>query len=75
MYGGTAIEGSDVFNVNGQTRSKCEYGQRLSQISSSPSLVYSSKRFIDDQVHGLTGNGIGACFHWCNDYSLSDMIW
>jgi hypothetical protein len=23
MYGGTAIEGSDVFTVNGQTRSKC----------------------------------------------------
>ena len=34
IAGGTAIEGSDVFNVNGQTR--CKY--------------YSSERFIDDQV-------------------------
>uniref|UniRef100_A0A0W0G986 rhamnogalacturonan endolyase n=1 Tax=Moniliophthora roreri TaxID=221103 RepID=A0A0W0G986_MONRR len=38
-----AIEGSDVFMVNGQTRSK----------------FYSSRQFIDDQVHGVTGNGIG----------------
>ncbi|KAL1706610.1 polysaccharide lyase family 4 protein [Schizophyllum commune] len=41
---GTAIEGSDVFTVNGQTRSK----------------FYSSRQFIDDQVHGVTGSGIGA---------------
>jgi hypothetical protein len=33
-----------VFNVNGQTRSK----------------FYSSRQFIDDQVHGVTGSGIGA---------------
>ncbi|KAF8736188.1 Polysaccharide lyase family 4 protein, partial [Rhizoctonia solani] len=39
-----AIEGSDVFTVSGQTRSK----------------FYSSKQFIDDQVHGVTGPGIGA---------------
>ncbi|RPD69393.1 polysaccharide lyase family 4 protein [Lentinus tigrinus ALCF2SS1-7] len=45
IYGNSgAIEGSDVFMVNGQTRSK----------------FYSSKRFIDDQVHGVTGSGIGA---------------
>ncbi|KXN88179.1 putative rhamnogalacturonate lyase A [Leucoagaricus sp. SymC.cos] len=42
--GGTAIEGSDVFLVNGQTRSK----------------FYSSVRFIQDQVHGVTGSGVGA---------------
>ncbi|KAI0308393.1 Rhamnogalacturonase B, partial [Amylostereum chailletii] len=44
MQGGTAIEGSDVFLVNGQTRSK----------------FYSSVRFIEDQVHGVTGSGVGA---------------
>ncbi|KAG7088231.1 hypothetical protein E1B28_012248 [Marasmius oreades] len=44
MQGGTAIEGSDVFNVNGQTRSK----------------FYSSVRFLQDQVHGVTGSGVGA---------------
>ncbi|VDC05294.1 unnamed protein product [Peniophora sp. CBMAI 1063] len=42
VKGGTAIEGSDVFLVNGQTRSK----------------FYSSIRHIEDQVHGVTGNGI-----------------
>ncbi|GAB1528250.1 hypothetical protein RhiTH_011442 [Rhizoctonia solani] len=41
--GGTAIEGSDVFIVSGQTRSK----------------FYSSVRFIEDQVHGVTGSGVG----------------
>ncbi|CAE6446227.1 unnamed protein product [Rhizoctonia solani] len=41
--GGTAIEGSDVFEVDGQTRSK----------------FYSSVRFIEDQVHGVTGSGVG----------------
>ncbi|KAB5591548.1 Rhamnogalacturonate lyase [Ceratobasidium theobromae] len=41
--GGTAIEGSDVFLVSGQTRSK----------------FYSSVRFIEDQVHGVTGSGVG----------------
>ncbi|CAE6517017.1 unnamed protein product [Rhizoctonia solani] len=40
----STVEGSDVFVVNGQTRSK----------------FYSSRRFIDDQVHGATGPGIGA---------------
>ncbi|KAK7451097.1 hypothetical protein VKT23_012773 [Stygiomarasmius scandens] len=44
IAGGTAIEGSDVFLVGGQTRSK----------------FYSSRQFIDDQVHGVTGSGIGA---------------
>ncbi|KAK7060321.1 hypothetical protein VNI00_001086 [Paramarasmius palmivorus] len=43
IRGGTAIEGSDVFSVDGQTRSK----------------FYSSIQFIDDQVHGVTGSGIG----------------
>ncbi|KAJ3565024.1 hypothetical protein NP233_g7909 [Leucocoprinus birnbaumii] len=44
INGGTAIEGSDVFLLNGQTRSK----------------FYSSIRFIQDQVHGVTGSGVGA---------------
>jgi rhamnogalacturonan endolyase len=39
ILGGTAIEGSDVFLVNGLTRSK----------------FYSSKRFVEDQIHGITG--------------------
>ncbi|KAF9016169.1 polysaccharide lyase family 4 protein [Hymenopellis radicata] len=44
MEGGTAIEGSDVFLVNGQTRSK----------------FYSSRQFIDDQIHGVSGSSIAA---------------
>ncbi|RDB17961.1 putative rhamnogalacturonate lyase A [Hypsizygus marmoreus] len=44
INGAAAIEGSDVFLVNGQTRSK----------------FYSSVRFIEDQVHGVTGSGVGA---------------
>ncbi|KAF6757782.1 rhamnogalacturonase B, partial [Ephemerocybe angulata] len=43
IEGGTAIEGSDVYYVNGQTRSK----------------FYSSRQFIDDQIHGVTGSGVG----------------
>ncbi|KZV63997.1 polysaccharide lyase family 4 protein [Peniophora sp. CONT] len=42
MKGGTAIEGSDVYLVNGQTRSK----------------FYSSIRHIQDQVHTVTGSGV-----------------
>lgn len=41
---GTAIEGSDVFEVDGQTRSK----------------FYSSVRFVEDQVHGVKGAAGGA---------------
>ncbi|KAG6918336.1 hypothetical protein DXG01_015195 [Tephrocybe rancida] len=44
VNGGTAIEGSDVFLVNGVTRSK----------------FFSSVPFIRDQVHGVTGSGVGA---------------
>ncbi|KAJ7493708.1 polysaccharide lyase family 4 protein [Mycena latifolia] len=45
VNGGTAIEGSDVYLVSGQTRSK----------------FYSSRQFIDDAVHaGVTGSGIAA---------------
>ncbi|KAJ7148954.1 polysaccharide lyase family 4 protein [Mycena crocata] len=44
IIGGTAVEGSDVFLVNGQTRSK----------------FYSSRQFIDDVVHGVTGSGVAA---------------
>ncbi|KAJ6514627.1 polysaccharide lyase family 4 protein [Mycena vulgaris] len=43
VNGGTAIEASDVYLLSGQTRSK----------------FYSSRQFIDDQVHGATGSGIG----------------
>lgn len=42
---GTVVEGSDVFLVDGQTRSK----------------FYSSVRFIEDSVHCVKGSGIGAC--------------
>ncbi|KAH8590590.1 Rhamnogalacturonase B, N-terminal-domain-containing protein [Bisporella sp. PMI_857] len=41
----STVEGSDVFVVNGQTRSK----------------FYSSQRFIDDQVHCLSGSAMKAC--------------
>lgn len=45
-YGFTStVEGSDVFVVGGQTRSK----------------FYSSRRFIDDQVHCMSGTDIKAC--------------
>ncbi|EUC54268.1 polysaccharide lyase family 4 protein, partial [Rhizoctonia solani AG-3 Rhs1AP] len=40
---GTAIEDKDVFTVSGQTRSK----------------LYSSVRFFEDKVHGVTGSGVG----------------
>ncbi|KAF3920283.1 hypothetical protein AA313_de0208878 [Arthrobotrys entomopaga] len=43
IQGGSAIEGSDVYSVNGQTRSK----------------FYSSDRFIEDNVHGVKGNNVG----------------
>ncbi|KAJ8691452.1 hypothetical protein PTI98_011021 [Pleurotus ostreatus] len=43
MNGGAVVEGSDVFSINGQTRSK----------------FYSSIPFIRDQVHGVTGSGVG----------------
>ncbi|KAI5811928.1 Rhamnogalacturonate lyase A [Pyronema omphalodes] len=45
ISGGSIIEGSDVFLVNGQTRSK----------------FYSSIPFIDDSVHCVTGTNIAAC--------------
>jgi rhamnogalacturonan endolyase len=41
----STVEGSDVFVVGGQTRSK----------------FYSSQRFIDDKVHCLSGDDIKAC--------------
>ncbi|KAI0164202.1 polysaccharide lyase family 4 protein [Xylariaceae sp. FL1272] len=46
--GGTAIEGSDVYTVSSQTRSK----------------FYSSERFIDDRVYCATDSGatVHACF-------------
>ncbi|KEP51730.1 polysaccharide lyase family 4 protein [Rhizoctonia solani 123E] len=40
----STVEGSDIFVVSGQTRSK----------------FYSSRQFIDNQVYGATGPGIGA---------------
>ncbi|KAG6850066.1 hypothetical protein H0H93_001616 [Arthromyces matolae] len=44
VNGGTAIEGTDVYLVNGVTKSK----------------FYSSIPFIRDQVHGVTGSGVAA---------------
>ncbi|CAN8105977.1 unnamed protein product [Discula destructiva] len=44
--GGTAIEGSDVYLVSGQTRSK----------------FYSSNRFIDDTTYCATNSAVHACF-------------
>lgn len=44
IVGGTAIEGSDVYLVGTETRSK----------------FYSSRQFIDDQVHGVSGSSIAA---------------
>ncbi|BGP41593.1 hypothetical protein JCM10449v2_005584 [Rhodotorula kratochvilovae] len=41
---GSAIEGQDVFLCSGETRSK----------------FYSSRQFIDDYLHGVTGSGVGA---------------
>ncbi|ORY71410.1 family 4 polysaccharide lyase [Pseudomassariella vexata] len=48
ITGGTAIEGSDVYLVDGETRSK----------------FYSSERFIDDAVYCATNSGasVHACF-------------
>jgi rhamnogalacturonan endolyase len=45
IAGGSVVEGSDVFLVNGQTRSK----------------FYSSVPFIDDSVHCVTGTSVAAC--------------
>ncbi|KAJ1558068.1 hypothetical protein HK405_014490, partial [Cladochytrium tenue] len=44
VNGGTAIEGSDVFMVGTETRSK----------------FYSSIRHIEDNVHGVSGSGVAA---------------
>ena len=45
-YGATStVEGSDVFIVDGNSRSK----------------FYSSQRFIDDKVHCFSGTDIKAC--------------
>ncbi|KAJ7105834.1 rhamnogalacturonase B [Mycena epipterygia] len=44
VNGGTAIESTDVYLVNGQTRSK----------------FYSSRQFIDDIMHGVSGPNIAA---------------
>ncbi|KAF8999073.1 polysaccharide lyase family 4 protein [Cyathus striatus] len=43
IVGGAAVEASDVFKLNGKTKSK----------------FYSAKQFIDDKVHGVTGSGVG----------------
>ena len=59
-----AIEGSDVFLCDGETRSKCEYpilSYRLPLFDKAYLLVYSSQRFIYDKVHGVTGTDIGKC--------------
>ena len=63
IRGGSAIEGSDVFLVDGQTRSKCTSCSNVchhacSNLHHQHSIVYSSKRFIEDQIHGVTGSNI-----------------
>jgi rhamnogalacturonan endolyase len=58
--GGVVIEGADVFLVDGQTRSKCKsLFCRFPTFRTHPPPVYSSKQFIGDQVHGVSGSGIG----------------
>jgi rhamnogalacturonan endolyase len=50
-----AIEGSDVYLVSGQTRSKCKllrFCHELLKLTAR--IVYSSRQFIDDQVHGVS---------------------
>lgn len=51
----SAIEGSDVYLVNGQTRSK----------------FYSSERFIDDKVHCVGSDSLHACMAMFNYESSS----
>lgn len=61
VNGGTAVEGSDVFLVDGQTRSKFYssvcliFQQSLFECSSYTEKV----RFIEDHVHGVGGPGVG----------------
>ncbi|OGE55058.1 hypothetical protein PENARI_c005G07599 [Penicillium arizonense] len=45
IAGGTVVEGSDVYLVDGQTRSK----------------FYSSERFIDDKIHCVSGSANRVC--------------
>ncbi|OQE80969.1 hypothetical protein PENNAL_c0042G04682 [Penicillium nalgiovense] len=52
--GGTVIEGSDVFLVDGETRSK----------------FYSSQRFIDDNIHCISGGAHRVCMI-LNQYETS----
>lgn len=60
VNGGSMVEGKDVFLVNDQTRSKCwPLFIILPNFNTYPPPVYSSKQFIDDQVHGVRGSGIG----------------
>ncbi|KAJ7147554.1 Rhamnogalacturonase B, N-terminal-domain-containing protein [Mycena crocata] len=54
MNGGTAIEGTDVYLVNGQTRSKFYSSVGFHRAPSN------NVPFIRDQVHGVTGSGVGA---------------
>lgn len=62
VNGGTAIEGSDVFLVDGQTRSK--FYSSVSVVCKGLMMVNIRHelqvRFIQDQVHGVTGSGVGA---------------
>lgn len=64
VNGGTAIEGSDVFSLDGQTRSKFYSSVGVYSIyfklSSALNGAFVQVRFIEDQVHGVTGSGVGA---------------
>ena len=53
VQGGTAIEGTDVFLVNGQTRSKF-YSSVCSCDIFDTILICLQIRFIQDQVHGVS---------------------
>jgi rhamnogalacturonan endolyase len=55
IRGGTAIESTDIFTVNGQTRSK----------------YYGNSRAIDLAVRGVTGNGVGVFMAFGNRESSS----
>jgi len=74
IQGGTAIEGSDVFLVGDQTRSKCSTLRLFSVSNTYPPSVYSSKQFIDDQVHGVRGTNIGTFVFLLRNITTTDPL-
>jgi rhamnogalacturonan endolyase len=61
VNGATAIEGSDVFLLDGQTRSKfySSVGWHTPDVRRISEDAQCQVRFIQDQVHGVTGSGVG----------------